>query len=194
MKIFQLLEELEEIAENSSKVPLTGKALVDADEILEIVKEIRTELPDELQRAQWISGERERIISEAENERDIILTEAKAQADAMIDRDDITNRARVKAEEIISNADLQSRNLKMRTYEYLDNVMNSMLERVEYAGRVYMNEMYDNLRKSFDQITETLSDNKTEINNLAYQESVKGRTRDTLDDNFLPIAKEEEDF
>ena len=153
MKVLQLLEELEEIAENSSKVPLTGKALVDADDILEIIKEIRIELPEELQRAQWINDERNRLISEAENERSIMLADARAQADAMIDRDDITNRARVKAEEIISNTDLQSRNLKMRTYEYLDNVMNSMLERVEYAGRVYMNEMYENLRKSFDQIT-----------------------------------------
>lgn len=193
MKVLQLLQELEEIAENSSKVPLTGKALVDADDILEIIKEIRIELPEELQRAQWINEERNRLISEAENERSIMLADAKAQADAMVDRDDITNRARVKAEEIISNADLQSRNLKMRTYEYLDNVMNSMLERVEYAGRVYMNEMYENLRKSFDQITETLTDNKTEINNLAYQESVKGRTRDTLDENFLPIEKEEDE-
>lgn len=193
MKVLQLLEELEEIAENSSKVPLTGKALVDADDILEIIKEIRVELPEELQRAQWINDERNRLISEAENERSIMLADARAQADAMIDRDDITNRARVKAEEIISNADLQSRNLKMRTYEYLDNVMNSMLERVEYAGRVYMNEMYENLRKSFDQVTETLTDNKTEINNLAYQESVKGKTRDTLDENFLPIEKEEEE-
>ena len=56
-----------------------------------------------------------------------------------------------------------------------------------------MNEMYENLRKSFDQITETLTDNKSEINNLAYQESVKGKTRDTLDENFLPLEKEDDD-
>jgi len=192
MKVYDLLEELKEIAQNSSKVPFSGKSLVDAEDILEIINEIINELPSELQRAQWITDERNRLISEAENEKNIMLEDARAQAEALIDRDDITNRARVKAEEIISNADLQSRNLKMRTYEYLDNVMNSMLERVEYASRVYMNDMYDNLRKSFDQITETLTDNKTEINSLAYQESVKAKTRDTLDDNFLPIEHGEQ--
>ena len=91
MKVLQLLEELEEIAENSSKVPLTGKALVDTEDILEIIKEIRIELPEELQRAQWINDERNRLISEAENERSIMLADARAQADAMIDRDDITS-------------------------------------------------------------------------------------------------------
>ena len=191
MKVLQLLEELEEIVQGASKVPLTGKSLLDAEDLMEIIKEIRVELPEELQRAQWINDEKERIIGEAESERTAMLEEARAQSEAMIDRDEITNQARIKAEEIISNADMQSRNLKMRTYEYIDNVMNSMIERVEYANRVYMKDMYENLNKSFDQVTETLTDNKAEINNLAYQESVKSNARDSLDENFMPIEEEE---
>ncbi len=191
MKVLQLLEELEEIVQGASKVPLTGKSLLDAEDLMEIIKEIRVELPEELQRAQWINDEKDRIIGEAESERTAMLEEARAQSEAMIDRDEITNQARIKAEEIISNADMQSRNLKMRTYEYIDNVMNSMIERVEYANRVYMKDMYENLKKSFDQVTETLTDNKAEINNLAYQESMKSNARDSLDENFMPIEEEE---
>ena len=194
MKVLQLLEELEEIVQGASKVPLTGKSLLDGEDLLEIIKEIRVELPEELQRAQWINDEKDRIITEAETERNSMLEEARAQSEAMVDRDEITNRARVKAEEIISNADMQSRNLKMRTYEYIDNVMNSMIERVEYANRVYMKDMYENLKKSFEQVTETLTDNKAEINNLAYQESVKSNARDSLDENFLPIEEEEDEY
>ncbi|MBQ3390629.1 MAG: hypothetical protein IKT15_00435 [Firmicutes bacterium] len=194
MKVLQLLEELEEIVQGASKVPLTGKSLLDAEDLMEIIKEIRVELPEELQRAQWINDEKDRIIGEAESERTAMLEEARAQSEAMIDRDEITNQARIKAEEIISNADMQSRNLKMRTYEYIDNVMNSMIERVEYANRVYMKDMYENLKKSFEQVSETLSDNKAEINNLAYQESMKSNARDSLDENFMPIEEEEEDY
>lgn len=192
MKIIQLLEELEEITVNSSKVPLTGKVWVDSEDIKEIVKEIKEELPEEIQRAQWINDERDRLISEAENEAGIIIANARTQADALVENNEITNRARARAEEIISNADLQSKNLKMRTYEYIDNVMNSMIERVEYANKVYLTDMYEGLKGSFDQVTEMLNDNKTEINNLVYQESVKGKTRDTLDENFLPIKEVEE--
>ncbi len=187
MKVYDLLDELKEIVEGASKVPLTGKALLDTDDILEIINEVISALPSELERAQFITDERNRLMNEAENEKNMIISEAKAQAEALLDRDDITTKARVRAEEIIANADMQSRNLKMRTFEYLDNVMNSMLERVEYASRVYTNDMYENLKRSFDQITETLTDNKEEISNLAYQESRKGNTRDTLDENFLPI-------
>ena len=52
MKVLELLDEIEDIVENSSRFPMTGKILVDAEELLEIVREIRIELPDEIQQAQ----------------------------------------------------------------------------------------------------------------------------------------------
>lgn len=184
MKVYELLNELKEIAESSSKVPLTGKSLVDSEDILEIVNEIINELPNELQRAQWITDEKNRLISEAENERQIILEEAKVKADEMVDQHEITNRARIKAQEILDRADMQCTNLKMGTYEYLDNVMNSMLERVDQISNVYMHDMFENMKKNFDSVTETLSDNKAELKNLAYQESIKGKAIDKVDEDF----------
>ena len=68
MKVLELLEEIEEIVDTASGFPLTGKIMVDAQELLEIVREIRLELPDEIQQAQWIKNERERIIAEAKKE------------------------------------------------------------------------------------------------------------------------------
>ena len=46
MKVLELLDEIEEIVDTAAGFPLTGKIMVDAEEILEIVKEIRVELPD----------------------------------------------------------------------------------------------------------------------------------------------------
>ncbi len=183
MKVLQLLDELEEIAESSTTFPLTGKILVDADDILEIIKEIRLELPEELQRAQWINEERQRLISEAENERDVMLSDAKAQAEAMIERDDITRKARARAEEIISTAELQSKNLKMQTFEYLDNIMTSMQERVDHANRVYLGEMFQSLQSTFDKVSDILNDNRNEVKELAYKTSIGGKN-DMLEEEY----------
>ena len=54
MEIFTLLEELEDLLEKSKGLPFTHKSLVDKEEILEIIKEIRLKLPDELKQAKWI--------------------------------------------------------------------------------------------------------------------------------------------
>ena len=94
MKVLELLDEIEEIIDTSSGFPLTGKVLVDADEIREILKEIRIELPDEIQQAQWIKDEKQRILQEAKQEYEAILKDAKVQAEALIENDDITVKAK----------------------------------------------------------------------------------------------------
>ena len=49
--------ELDEIIEVASSVPVVRKVMVDPNEVTEIVKEIRLELPDEIQQAQWIKND-----------------------------------------------------------------------------------------------------------------------------------------
>ena len=54
MEIFTLLDELEEYLEGARAVPFTNKAIVDKEDILDIIKEIRLKLPDELKQAKCI--------------------------------------------------------------------------------------------------------------------------------------------
>lgn len=79
MKVLELLDEIEEIVDTAAGFPLTGKIMVDAEEILEIVKEIRVELPDEIQQAQWIKDERQRILDEAKREYDTVIRDAQSR-------------------------------------------------------------------------------------------------------------------
>ena len=50
MRVLELLEEIEEIVDTAAGFPLTGKIMVDSQELLEIVREIRAELQDEILR------------------------------------------------------------------------------------------------------------------------------------------------
>ena len=51
MEIFTLLESLEELIEQSKKMPLSNKCIVDQDTILDLIKEMRLKLPDDLKQA-----------------------------------------------------------------------------------------------------------------------------------------------
>ena len=61
MTVLDLLDEIEEIVETSSAVPLTNKIMVDGNELREIVKEIRQSLPDDVQQAKWIKEQKNNI-------------------------------------------------------------------------------------------------------------------------------------
>ena len=54
MEIFTLLDTLEDILDKSRNLPFSGKTIVDKEELLELLKEIRLKLPDELKQAKWV--------------------------------------------------------------------------------------------------------------------------------------------
>ena len=123
MEIFTLLETLEEILEQSKKLPFTDKAVVDKEAILEVIKEIRLKLPDELKQAKWIKEERQRILTEAQKEANDIVKEAETRIISMIDEHEITRKAYEQKAQIIETANEMSREISKGTKEYADNIL-----------------------------------------------------------------------
>lgn len=174
MKVLELLDEIEEIIDTSSGFPLTGKILVEAEEILEIVREIRAELPDEIQQAQWIRDERQRILDEAKHEYEAVLKDARSQAESLIENDDITIKAKNRADEIMRVAETNVRNLKMSTFDYIDSILYNLQDKMDQLNAIYFNDMFSNLQKTFDQINSTLSENRNEIKEMVYKTKIEG--------------------
>ena len=77
MEIFTLLETLEDLLERGRNVPFSAKIIVDKEEMLDLIKEIRLKLPDELKQAKWVKEERQRILAESQKEADGIVKEAE---------------------------------------------------------------------------------------------------------------------
>ena len=139
MEIFTLLEELEDIMEKSRSVPFSNKCIVDKEQILDIIKEIRLKLPEEIKQAKWIKEERQRILVEAQNEANEIIKEAENRIISMIDEHEITRKAYEKKVEIIETANEMSREIKNGTEEYADGVLAGIEVALEDALRVIKN-------------------------------------------------------
>ena len=139
MEIFTLLETLEEILEQSKKIPFTDKAVLDKEAILEIIKEIRLKLPDELKQAKWVKEERQRILTEAQKEANDIVKEAETRIISMIDEHEITRKAYEKKVEIIETANEMSREITKGTKDYADNLLSNVEGALEEALKVIRN-------------------------------------------------------
>ena len=143
MEIFTLLESLEEILESGAKVPFSTKAMVDVEELREIIEDIRLKLPDELKQAKWVKEERQRIISDAEFEAQKVLKETESKIINLIDEHTITKQALTQKEEIIENANKVSKEISEGTREYADAV----LEKIEGVLRETMELVHNNRRE-----------------------------------------------
>lgn len=169
MKVLKLLEELEDIVDEATGLPLSNKIMLDAEVIFQIVREIRLALPDDVQQAKWISDERDRIIDEAKAEYERIIKEAKKQADYLVETDDITLRATKLASEIKQDAETHARVMRMRTYDYVDKMLYDMQGKMDDLNMKYFGEMYTNLENTFASINEILASNRDEMKKLAYK-------------------------
>lgn len=128
MEILSILETLEDLVEKSVSVPFSGKCLVDKEEILEIVKEVRLKLPDDIKQAKWVKEERQRILLEAQKEANNIMKDAEGKLAALVDEHEITKKAYDQANEIISNAQKNAREIRLGTRDYADSVLNKVEE------------------------------------------------------------------
>lgn len=184
MRILELIGEVEEIIDTASSVPLTGKIMVEPKEILEIVKEMRDSLPDEIHQAQWIQNEKDRILSDAKTEYDTVINEAKRHADRLVEKDAILNRSRKEAEEVVEMTEANIKQLKMSTYDYVDRILYDFQEKMDHLNSVYFNDMFNDLETTFSNVSNVLANNRDEIKEMAY------RTSTGKDSNFTKLPND----
>ncbi|MFQ3579583.1 MAG: hypothetical protein SNJ71_05525 [Bacteroidales bacterium] len=123
MEILSILEALEDLVEKSVSVPFSGKCLVDKEEILELIKEMRVKLPDDIKQSKWIKDERQRILLEAQKEANNMLKEAESRISLLVDEHQIARQAQEQSQEIIANAQRKAREMRLGANEYVDSIL-----------------------------------------------------------------------
>ncbi|MBR1969268.1 MAG: ATPase [Clostridia bacterium] len=122
MEILQIIDILEDKIEQSKSIPLLNRALIDREDILANIEEIRINLPDDMKQARLIKDERKRIIAEAQAEADEIIKNAKIKTEEMVNEHEITKKAYEQANQIIAAAQKNSRELRMGARQYVDSL------------------------------------------------------------------------
>ena len=79
-------------------MPFSGRVMVEEEQFLELVDQLRVAVPDEIKKAQRVIKERERIIAEAQDEATKILDTARKRAEYFVSEQGILNEARQQSE------------------------------------------------------------------------------------------------
>ncbi len=140
MDILNLLEKIEDIIEEASKLPLSNKVMIDKEEVLEVINEIRLKMPDEINRASWVAKERQRILNEAQSEADELIEKVKEQQKYLVEESEITREAQQYAKQLIEDAERKANDMKMGAYTYSDEILSSLEEKIkEVIGIIEQN-------------------------------------------------------
>ena len=129
--IFYLLDRLEELVSLGKRVPFYGKVMVEENEFLALVDQLRIAVPNEVKLAQRVIRERQMIIAESHEEAARILDAARKRAEYFVSQEGILNEARLKGEQILQDA----HDRRNRVMGEIDAYALEQFERVEEAMR-----------------------------------------------------------
>ena len=124
MNVEELLDELYDMVEKAWNFPLSrGRAMLDVEEVKEILEEIRDAMPQEIRQAKAIVADRTQIISDAKREAETIVRVAEERARAMVNQDEIVKQAQQKANEMLAQAQTRFRKMQKACNVYIDDLM-----------------------------------------------------------------------
>jgi len=122
MTIDEILEEMENLLVDATRVPFTNKRVIEEDDLTRLIDDLQAALPGEIVEAGRLLNERNRIIEEAKKEAQATLDQAKAYVERLTDENVITQQAQEQAAEIIQQAHNHARDLQCDALRYAEEV------------------------------------------------------------------------
>lgn len=114
------LATLEEIVREAKSMPLSSSALLNRDEVLEMLQVMQEELPEEIKQARWVVKDREDLLGKARAEAERIVADARDDQLKMARREEVVERARAEAESMLDEAEERSRQIRKEAEDYVD--------------------------------------------------------------------------
>ena len=131
MEILEIIDKLEEKIDKAMNIPIINRSLMDKEELLADIEDIRLQLPEELKQARWMKEERKKIIAEAQSEAEGIIKAAEEKTIQMVQEHEITKKAYERATNMMDSAKANAQENKNQTLEYCDEILYGMQQKFE---------------------------------------------------------------
>lgn len=144
-RIEQIIDEIEEFIEECKPAPLSKtKITVEKDELMELVTELREEVPSEIKQYQKIISNQEAILTDAKNQANNMMAEANRMTKQLTDEHEIMQKAyananivmeeaRVHAQQVVDNAYAEAENIRNQIMHYIDDLLGSVSSNLQYS-------------------------------------------------------------
>ena len=125
-EVMELIDQLYTMVSEAWGVPLGNeKCIVERDQVLEILDEIKTAMPVELSEAKRLVSARDEFINNAKREAEGIRNQAEERARALVDDQEIVRIAKARSNEMLASTQAKADALR-RTEEAISAALGSV--------------------------------------------------------------------
>ena len=190
MDILYLVDRLENLIASSHRIPLTNQIRIKEVDILNIVDQMRTSIPDEIKQARRVIQEKERILAQAQADASTLLARAREETERAMNREGLLRAAEARSQEMVQQAEEHSQAVVRRAEE--------QNERLKTDADTYVAETLRNLKDHLASIEMDISRSILSIEKgletLEIPEGEEGSENVEELDEFYDNSEEHEDI
>ena len=130
-RLIDMLYERIEDAKSPALKP--NMSIVERDEMLDLLDELRAAMPVEVKRAQELLAARDKFVEDAKRDVDRMMKQAELEAKTKVSETEVLYAAKEKARQIIARAEERARQLYQVANEYAEDALARTEEAVQAA-------------------------------------------------------------
>ncbi len=132
MSVYRVIDKLEASIKAGTVLPL-GYRVVSEEKLLELIEKLRATLPEEVGRARTIAKNGDRLVRDAQEKAQAIVTEASQAQTQLIDEHEVVRRARATAEIVLREAEQKAQRVREGADAYAASVLTDLDARLSTA-------------------------------------------------------------
>ena len=151
MDLSSRIQRLEDLVRDAKSMPLSSSALLNREEVLELIEELKVAVPEEIKQARWVVKDREELLSKARRDSENMVDQAREEQLRLASHEAVVQRANEEAERLLLEANDDARRLRLEAEDYVD----AKLAQLEAALQKILEDMISSnasLSKTIDQV------------------------------------------
>jgi hypothetical protein len=113
MEILELVDQLDAMVRHARKMPITGRAMIDAERLKELIDQMRLTIPLDIQSARDVLDRREQIVSQTMLDARRMRATAEVDARALVEESELMKSAKKRSDEVMSETANKAERLLM---------------------------------------------------------------------------------
>ena len=120
MDLSARLQELEDMVRDAKSMPLSSSALLNRDEVLQLIDEMKDAVPEEVKQARWVVKDREELLAKARRDAEAMVDQARQEQLRLASHEAVVQKAAEEAERIVEESQDEARKLRLEAEDYVD--------------------------------------------------------------------------
>ncbi|MDO4242663.1 MAG: ATPase [Actinomyces sp.] len=121
--LLRILDEIDSLVVSARSMPMSASAIVNRDEVLDLVERARRAVPTAVRRAEKIVAEADAVLAQGRAEAERIVERAHEEADRLVAGENVVRLANDRADVIISAAEDKAADLRRGADGYSDRTL-----------------------------------------------------------------------